>query len=88
MVETTEETAYQIAVTNLTTAIDSANLPVTEKDHLTNVLQRMDTEAGSVAEFANTTIEILGYARDNAPELFPLVLEALARAASYYKVYW
>lgn len=88
MVETTEETAYQIAVTNLTAAIENTNLPVTEKDHLAKVLQMMDTEAGSVAEFANATIEILGCTRDNAPELFPMVLEALARAASYYKVYW
>lgn len=88
MVKSTEETAYQIAVTNLTAAIESTNLPVTEKDHLTKVLQRMDTEAGSVADFANATIEILGYTRDNVPELFPLALEALARAANYYKVYW
>ena len=85
---TAAESAYHGATQVLRYALEDTSLTEEQKNHLANMFETMDAEAGSATAFANAAIGIIGRVRDYAPELLPQALMALARAADLYSIYW
>lgn len=88
MVERAEERAYEKATIALVAALGNTNLEEQHKNALANEFSKMDSESSTIETFSDAAICIVVQVREIAPELLPLALEALARAADYYKVYW
>ena len=88
MVERAEERAYEKATKALVTALGNTILEEQHKNALANEFSKMDSESSTIEAFSDAAICIVVQVREIAPELLPLALEALARAADYYKVYW
>ena len=83
-----KESAYHEAAQTLRYALEDANLSVEQKNAMANVFETMDEESSSATDFANAAIVIIGRTRDDAPELLPRALTALARASDLYSIYW
>lgn len=82
------ESAYTDSIQKFTIVLGDSNLTAEQKNNITHIFETIDADSDNASAFTDAAMRAIGHIRNEEPELLAAAFEVIARAASYYKIYW